>query len=140
MEDDDVRLTRENATRGVRVMLPAFVIVFGWIGASYLLANVNRLGRSPALDYADSVMDIRGWGLMFAGVSALIAAAMVSGKRKVAEFAILVALVCAGIWTVVFVCAALFAQASPAAGAWPFLAGAACLATYRMLRHGEAVL
>lgn len=126
-------LTRASITVASRIMLPAYVILFTVAGFNYAVTPISRLGQSPALAYADTLMPLRVWGCLFLAVAALMLVALASGQRLLFCYGLLVCVICMGIWAAVFLLGAIFADASPAAWAWPAFVGVACIATYRSL-------
>lgn len=136
-KDPDVRITRETVTAASRVMLPVYVVFFGWIGGAYFLGNRDTLLQTPALNYADQLLDLRVWGVLSLCVAAAVLAALVGGSRNLLAFALLFGFLCCLVWCGVFVAASILGTASPAVGAWPFLAAAACFASYRSVAREE---
>lgn len=135
-------LVRDELTPGSKVMLPSYVVFFGALGLNYTLtpAVTSRLNESPTLAYAGSIMPglgLPGWGILFLLVAALMLAAMVQGKRQNYRYALTFGRYAMWIWTVVFICAAIFGGASPAGWVFPWLAARACLASYRQLGSDE---
>lgn len=135
--EDDVRLTRETVTAASRVMLPTYVIFFGWVGAAYVFTDHTALLVTPALRYADAVLDLRVWGVLALLIAALTLAGIIAEDRHVTAYALLLGLVCCLVWTGLFICAAVFGGGSPSGGAWPFLGAAACFASYRSVVRRE---
>lgn len=130
-------LTRETVTAASRIMLPTYVILFIVIGANYLTTPEPRLLASPALAYASAWMPLDAWGWTFLTVAALMLIALVSGKRGLFRYALLVAMIAMLVWAGVLALAGFRANASPSAWIWPGFVAAACLASYRSLSRGE---
>lgn len=130
-------LTRETVTAASRVMLPTYVVLFIVIGANYLTTPEPRLLASPALAYASAWMPLNAWGWTFLTVAALMLIALLSGRRGLFRYALLVAMIAMIVWAGVFILAAFRGGASPSAWIWPAFVAAACLASYRSLSHRE---
>ncbi len=131
-------LTRDTMTTASRVTLPTYVIFFGWLGITYLLAPRDRLDESPALRYTDTVIDLRALGILLLGAGALMAYALVRHSRDTSRYALVVAGICHGIIFCAFLLATFYGDASPSAAAWPMLGLAACVASYRSVTSQEA--
>jgi hypothetical protein len=120
-----------------RIMLPTYVIVFTWIGGGWLLTPIDRLRATPGLAYLDDIVGLRAVSLLLLAAGLLIAAALVTGRRIVARYALTLAGFCFGLLFVALFAAPFFSDTSPAAGAWPFLGLAACRATYKSVTAYE---
>lgn len=131
-----MKVTRESVTSASRVMMPVYVIFFGWIGSAYFFSGPDML-ETPALLYANDILDLRVWGVLSLCVAAAVLAAMVGGSRGLLSYALLFGFLCCCVWTAVFVAAAVFGEGSNAGGAWPMLAAAACFASYRSVSRRE---
>lgn len=130
-------LIRANITRASRIMLPVYVIFFAWVGINYVITPKHRLLESPALRYLDDVLDLRSVGLVLCAASVMMLVALLSRSRDLSRYALLLGLLCFVGLFVAFVAAAVVGEASPSAGAWPFLGTAACLASYRSVTARE---
>lgn len=130
-------LTRANVTRASRVMLPTYVGFFTIVGLNYAFAPTSRLLPSPVLRYANSVMNIRGWGLVFLLAAALMALALATGRRDMYRYALLLCSLSLAVWTVVGILAVFFSNASPAGWVYSAFVLAACFASYRSLTVRE---
>lgn len=130
-------LTRTTVTAASRVMLPAYVITFAWIGGAWVFTDEGYLINSPALDYANNLLPLPAWGGLLLGVAALILGAMLSRHRLLCRVALWIAFVVMCVFVVVFAAASIGGLASPSAAAWPFLFAAACFASDRSLLNGE---
>jgi len=130
-------LTRETVTVASRIMLPVYVAFFGILGLNFLISPHSRMVRTPMLQYADNIMSLQVWGMLFLVVSGLMAEALFLHRRGLYQVALLV---CAGsmtVWAVVGVFAAIRSEATPAGSVWPAFVVAACIATYRSLGAWE---
>lgn len=130
-------MTRNNVTAASRIMLPVYVIAFCWIGLGWMLDNPHQLTEAPALRYADQLLPIDWWGALLTAAGLLIAGALASHNRTLCRYALWVAAIAMSVFVLVFAGAALFADASPGAPAWPFLTAAACIASEQSLLKGE---
>lgn len=130
-------LDRENMTAASRIMLPAYVIFFAWVGVTYLLAPRDRLNDSPTLRYTDTVIDLRALGSLLLLSAALMLVALITHRRDASRYALTLAGICHAVIFVVFLFASIETNASPAAAAWPFLGLAACRASYRSVTINE---
>jgi hypothetical protein len=124
-------LDKQNMTVASRIMLPAYVLVFGWVGLNWLVTPLDRLHESPGLQFLDLMVNLRGVGLVLVIAGALIALALATTRRDMARYALILAGTCMSLLLVAFLIAPFFSSASPSAGAWPFLGVCACLASYR---------
>ena len=129
-------LTRDSVTAASRVMLPTYVVFFALLGMNYTITG-TRLLESPALEYADRILPLPAWGCMFLTMSAVMAVALMQRERLWFRFALWLAIVCLGVWAVVFLLAAILTDASPTAATWPAFAAIACFASDRSLLKGE---
>jgi hypothetical protein len=132
-----VPLTRDTVTAASRVMLPAYVVLFAYLGLNYTITG-PRLTDSPSLAYADTLAVLPVWGCMFLATSAVMVVAIMQQERLWFRFALWVGIVCMTLWTGVFAVAVLLSNASPGAPAWPAFVAVACFATDRSLLKGEA--
>ncbi len=130
-------LQRANVTVASRVMLPANVLFFAVLGANYLLTPNSLLIETPTLRYADGVMQIHAWGVMFVGIAVLMAVALLVHRRVVYQFALWMAMVSMFIWMVVTVASFFLGDASPGAWIWPWYVATACYASSKSLRFWE---
>lgn len=130
-------LSKTTITVASRVMLPVYVIFFNWVGLNWLTTDLDRLRESPALRYTDEVLDLRGLALLLLLAGLLMAAALISRRRLVAQYALVVAGLCFGVCFTAWLVAGFTTAASPSAAAWPFLGLAACTASYRSLAAQE---
>lgn len=118
-------------TAASRIMLPVYVIAFTWIGLNWLLTPLPRLTESPALNYLDMIVGLRALGALIFVAAGLIAAALITARRDMARYALILAGICLGLLLLTFLVAPFFSETSPSAGAWPFLGVAACRASYK---------
>lgn len=130
-------LTRGTVTAASRIMLPTYVIFFAWVGGNWALTDSHRLGESPALRYAATLLPMPMWGCLLVAVSILIAVALLSHRRDLCRFALWIAAIALGLFAVIFALAGFVSVASPSAAAWPLLGAAACIASERSLLKGE---
>lgn len=135
-------LQRKRVTVASRVMLPTYVLFFTYLAANYTITPRERLVEaSAALGYADMLLPMPVWGLIFAANAVAMAASMVLGKRahsgEVFVFALWVGIVTLAIYALVFAFAAFNNEASPGAIAWPMFVATACYATQRSLNAAE---
>lgn len=130
-------LTLATVTVASRIMLPTYVMLFAGLGLNYTLA-LGRLNTSPVLDYADRVLPLPVWGVMFLTVSVVMGAAMAKHHRTLSRFGLWLGIVCMGVWAVVFTAAAIWNGGSPGAPLWPAFAAVCCYASDRSLLKGEA--
>jgi hypothetical protein len=130
-------LTRDNVTEASRIMLPTYVVFFGWLGLSYMFGPAAPLAASPALAFAAAVMPIEAWGGMFATCSALMAVALVVHKRILFRFALRVCAFSMLVWAAIILSATIAGDATLAASFWPAFVATACLASDRSLAAGE---
>ena len=130
-------LTRATMTRASRVMLPTYVFFFAGLGANYTATPAVRLTASPALAYVDGLMPLRAWGGLFLAAAALMVAALVSQKRIVFRFALLLCAWSMVVWAAANLLAAFRSQATPLGWLWPLFVVAACVASYRSLTVRE---
>lgn len=132
-------LDRHSMTAASRIMLPTYAALFLLSGANYLTIDSGVLAASPALAYADHVIDLRGWGLLFIADGLLMVAALIIGQRIWFRYALLLAFLSEVVWSVVFAVAALdnSGVVSRSAWLWPAFAATACVASYRSLTIGE---
>lgn len=130
-------LARDNVTAAARVMLPAYVVTFAWLGAGWLFSEPATIVKTPALAYADSALDIRWWGVLLLFVAAIILAALLSCRRLPCRIALWIGAVSMLVFVGVFLLASLRGEATISAAAWPFLAACACYASDRSLLKGE---
>lgn len=130
-------LNKANMTVASRVMLPCYVLVFGWVGLNWLITPLHRLHESPGLQFLDTALDLRGVGILLITAALLIALALVTARRDLARFALILAGICMFALLVAFIVAPFLSSSSPSAGAWPFLGVCACLASYRSVTAYE---
>lgn len=131
-------LTWDNVTVASRIMLPIYVGFFTVISMNFAFANLNVLIKSPGLSYANDVMGLRAWALIFAAVVVFMVIALVGRNRDLFRYALILGALCMGLWAATMIAAILFGHASPSAFAWPLFVGAACVASNRSLLKGEA--
>lgn len=130
-------LTRATVTRASRIMLPAYVVLFTLLGLNYTLTNKDRLLYSPGLAYAEQVISLRAWGLLFLTVAVLMAAALLSHRRTLYRFGLWLCIVSMTTWASILAAAAMLADASPSAWVWPGFVAVACYASHQSLLARE---
>lgn len=133
-------LDRESVTAASRIMLPAYVVFFAWNAANYILTPRAILTDAPAIDYADQIMPMPAWGLVFAANAALMLTALIIARawsRSAFVYALWVGIVTMGCYSLVFVAATIYGGASLGACSWPLLAATACYASQRSLLKQE---
>lgn len=130
-------LTRDNVTAASRVMLPAYVLLFAYLGTNYALLVEGRVAKSPSLSYVDGLMPLPAWGGVFLAVAGILAAALLSRHRDAARYALWLGVVCMGGWALLFAAAAYWNDAPTSTCAWPAFVATACFASNRSLRRGE---
>ena len=129
-------LTRDNVTAASRVMLPTYVIFFAAVGVNYIGAN-GTADATPALAFVGNVMPLPAWGVMFLGCAALMAAALLRGRRLLYRFALRMCALSMALWAVAVIAASISGDATPLAAVWAGFVARACLATDRSLAVGE---
>ena len=130
-------LTRANVTKASRTMLPTYVFFFAGLGANYTATPARRLKASPALEYVSRFMPLPAWGALFLAAAALMVGALISQKRIVYRFALLLCAWSMAVWTVANLLAGFRSDATPLGWLWPAFVVAACIASYRSLTVRE---
>jgi peptidoglycan/LPS O-acetylase OafA/YrhL len=130
-------LDRANMTVASRIMLPAYVVAFSWIGLNWLITPLERLTESPGLRYLDMNFGLRALGLCLILAGLLIAVALATKRRDMARYALTLAGIGFALLLAAFLLAPFFSDTSPSAGAWPFLGLAACRASYKSVTVHE---
>ena len=130
-------LTRDSVTVASRIMLPAYVVLFAGLGLNYTLTPEPRLRLTPSLDYAARLMPLSAWGWLFLIVAALMVAALLSHRRGLYRYALLLCALAMAVWAVSAALAALESSATPLGWLWPGFVVACCLASYRSLTVRE---
>ena len=134
-------MERSEVTPATRIMIPAYVAFFAWIGLSNTFTPLHRLLMTPGLRHSHPVVDLRVWGLIFLAIAAALVFAMLwprsRAARPAAAYVLLVGSIVMVIWMAFLVAAWIFGEATPAAGAYAFLPAIACYATYRSLVWGR---
>lgn len=130
-------LTWDAITVASKIMLPTYVGMFTVVAMNFLFINSDTLAKSPGLNYADSVLSIRGWGLLFCAVAVMMVVSLVRKNRDMFRYALLMAAICMALWSAVMFGAAIWGPASFSAWSWPMFVAAACMATNRSLLKGE---
>lgn len=126
-------LTRDTVTVASRIMLPVYVAFFAVLGLNYLASPRDRLVQTPALEYANRVLDLHVWGMVFLVAASLMAEALLLRRRRLYQGALLVCAASMAVWASVNLFAAFRSDASPAGAVWPTFVVAACLASFRSL-------
>jgi hypothetical protein len=132
-----VTLTRDNVTAASRIMLPTYVVFFAAVGLNYLLAN-GTAAATPALAYVNAIMPLPVWGGLFATCAALMALALIRGRRTLYRFALRYCAFAMILWAIVITLASLVGEATPLAAVWSAFVATACLASDRSLKTGES--
>ena len=134
-----MQLDRKHVTVASRVMLPAYAVLFAGLGLNYVVTSRARLTLSPTLAYADGLLPLPAWGVLFLCVAALMVAALLTKTRMLFRYGLWLGIVCMTIWAGVFASAAYGpgGDASPAAFLWPAFVATACYASNRSLLTGE---
>lgn len=132
-------LDRTSVTVASRVMLPTYVVLFAGLGTNYAVTPMlsGRLAASPALAYANGLLPLPAWAMMFLTVAVLMAGALASGNRHLYRYALWLAILSMTIWAVVFALAVFRGEGSPTAFFWPSFVAVACYASNRSLLAGE---
>lgn len=130
-------LDRAHITAASRIMLPTYVVFFGVIGVNFLGGPSDRVVASPMLRYADQLMSIRAWGVLFLACCLLMVAALALRHRELYRWALLVCGLSMTVWALVAIAGAFTEPVSFSAWAWPALAAAACFASNRSLVKHE---
>lgn len=130
-------LDREHITAASAIMTKVYIGFFGIVGINFMLGPAVRVGASPMLRYADTIMPIQAWGGVFLGCSVLMLGAVIEKNRLWYRFALLMCAVSMIVWALIAAVGAFVEPVSYAAWAWPALVAAACLATNRSLLRGE---
>lgn len=131
-------LDREHISRPSRIMLPTYIVGYLWFGLGYMLTPDSLINQSPVLHYAETIMSMEAWGLLFVFDAGLLACALAAGYRRPARhwhrvaamYALLLTAVTLATWTAVVVASTLAGVASFGSGALPFICTAACFASY----------
>lgn len=129
-------LTRSNVTAASRVMLPTYCALFAILGINYMTTG-SRLLESPALEFASQALPLPAWGAMFLAASGVMVTALMQHERTWFRFALWLGITCLGVWSLIFLGAAIWSDASPSAWVWPAFASVACFASDRSLLKGE---
>jgi hypothetical protein len=129
-----MKLTRSNVTIASRVMLPTYLVVAFWIGPVYVLDPGSRLQGSPAFPILPRPL----WGAGFVLAAAVLLAAMLVHKRRLAALSLSPMCLWFGLWMLALGKAAIFDGSSYSAPALPFLAMMACWASMLSLLAGES--
>lgn len=130
-------LDRDHITAASRVMLPAYVALFSVIGAASLFTPLHRLLETPWFRYANHLMSVRAWGLLFLACSVLMVVAMVRADRWLYRFSLVVCGLSMLVWALMALVGIFFEPISYSAWAWPAFVATACWASDRSLRRGE---
>lgn len=131
-------LSRATVTKASRIMLPAYPIFTGWLGANYLLTPRCRLTGTPVLRLADSYAPMPVWGGLFLAVAVLLAAALFTHRRFLYEIGLVGFASLMLVWTGIFTVAIFtIPGSSPAGPAWPLFGITTAAATIRTLDTRE---
>lgn len=130
-------LTPENVTAASRIMLPVYVGFFGIVGANFILTPLTRLLESPGLEFANTIISIRAWGILFVIASIIMLGGLIVHERNWFRFGLILSTSVAGIWSLSLVLGVFLSDVSPSAWTWPAFVTAACIASYRSLSKGE---
>lgn len=131
-----VPLTRASVTAASRIMLPTYPILFGAVGLNYLL-DARRLNDSPALAYADDLMPLPGWGILFLAAAVIMIIALLRGGRTAYRYALWICMIAATAFALALLGAVIFGGASYTAPLWPAFAARCCWASERSLLTRE---
>lgn len=129
-------LDRAHITVASRIMLPAYVVFFASQGVNYMIAD-ETARASPALSFADDVMPLAAWGVVFLGCSALMVVSMIVKSRNLFRFALRICGLSIMFWAAAITAASLAGDATPLAATWPAFVATACYATDRSLGRRE---
>lgn len=136
-EKEKTPLTWGTITVASRIMLPTYILMFTIVGLNFLLTNESRLLQSPGLSYANSIMNIKAWGLMFLFTVVLMVVSFFSKSRTLFQYALNISALCMFIWTIVLAASAIEGASSPSGWSWPAFIMAACIASTRSLSAEE---
>lgn len=130
-------LTRDHVTIASRVMLPCYPVFALGVGLSFLLTPHGRLLATPTLAYIDQTISLEFVGAGFLAVAAVLAAALVTHRRRTYQLAL--AVMC--LWMLAYagftLASAITAEASWSAWTWPAMIAAACWASSLSLAAQE---
>lgn len=130
-------LTWQNMTVASRIMLPAYVLVAGYIGGCYLLAPDRRL-QGPALAVARHLLTMEMWGVLALGLAGTVVVSLITQRRNLVIVALCIGAVAYEFWCVFYgISAVRDPFASPVTPIWPFGWGIAHLASAVSLSRDE---
>lgn len=130
-------LNRRNVTIASRVMIPTYVEFAIVVGLGWIFTPRHVLLATPSLRYADGIVPIQFWGLVFLVIAVVMAAAMVSEYRRGYVTALGALMLWLAVWMLVLIAAALHGQASFSSWVWAYLPVRACWASMLSLEARE---
>lgn len=132
-------LDRSHISPASWIMLPVYMVAFLWLGLNYMFTPLARLTASPTLDFVNGLLDLRALGFLLVCAGMFIGVALyLTHNRMLARYALIVAGLCFLVLLVAFVSASFRSEASPSAGAWPFIGLGASFATYQSVTKRQA--
>jgi hypothetical protein len=130
-------LTSSTVTKASLIMLPAYVIVAGYIGLCYLLAPESRL-QGPALKVARHLLPMEVWGVLALALAVAVVLAIATQNRQVVVLALCVGAVAYEFWCIFYAISVIQdPTASPVTPIWPFGWGIAHIASAVSLSRDE---
>jgi hypothetical protein len=130
-------LTWDGITTADKIMLPLYMGFFTVISLNFMFSNLDVLVKSPGLNYANNLMGLRAWGLIFCAVVVCMAVAVWLRHRSLFRYALILGAITMMLWMLTMLAAILTGDASASAFAWPTFIAGACVASNRSLLRGE---
>jgi len=119
-------------------MLPAYIAHAVFFGVLYVTDPGGRLLVAPGLAFARMMMSMGAWGLILLIVAALMASALVTGRRALMIAALYLYMAVNLMWAVIYFGAPFVNEYASWGGAgWPLLVATACVASARSLMKRE---
>lgn len=131
-------LDRAHVTVASRVMLPAYPVLAGVLGAGFLLTPERVLLETPIYRTMAGLMPLHFWGAGLLLIGAVQVIALLAMRRQTYGFTLGLMAVWMAAWSVVCVVSYFRGEASPVAWVWPAFALCACWATQLSLAAREA--